>query len=368
VIQILRSLWVGCLLVAAAWGAERWQIQYFYDEDRSSLTINDLKFPSARRGVAVGFIKEKDKIKPTAVVTSDGGAHWSLAPIKETGLSLFFLDDSIGWMVTSKGLWQTEESGRSWRKLKAPPQLLRVYFLDRQHGWAAGMHKAVYETTDGGKQWTKVAAAETPKTNPEYTQYGWIDFVDQKIGMITGWSRPPRRSDQRLPDWLDPEKAERRREWPNLSIVLETRDRGKNWSPATTSMFGRITRVRLSPNGSGLALIEFFESFEWPSEVFRLNWQTGKSARVYREKTRAITDIALPPAGPAYLAGLEVAGKLRRSPIPGKLKILKSDDWSNWKEMDVDYRATAGRATLAVADERNIWVATDTGIILKLIL
>lgn len=363
----LLSLALSAGLSGTLSSADRWHLQYFYDEEQSSLIINDLKFPSVQRGIAVGLIKEKDRLKPTSLVTSDGGATWTLIPLKEAPRSLFFLNEGLGWMVTAKGLWQTEEAGRSWRKLKAPSQLLRVYFLDARHGWAAGARKTVYETTDGGNQWTKVAVAETPKSNAEYTNYDWIEFANPQVGMITGWSRPPRRSDEGLPDWVDPEKAERKREWPTLSIFLETKDGGKTWIPSSTSMFGRISRVRLLPSGLGLGLIEFMEAFEWPSEVFRLDWKTGKSTRVYREKNRAVTDLALPPVGPAYLAAIEVMGKLHRIPVPGKLKVLKSEDFVIWKEMEVDYRATAGRASLAAANERHIWIATDTGMILKLV-
>ena len=32
----------------------------------------------------------------------------------------------------------------------------------------------------------------------------------------------------------------------------------------------------------------------------------------------------------------------------------------------VDYRASAHRSMISAVDERNIWVATDTGMILKL--
>jgi hypothetical protein len=34
--------------------------------------------------------------------------------------------------------------------------------------------------------------------------------------------------------------------------------------------------------------------------------------------------------------------------------------------MAVDYRAVAHRATLSGADEQNLWLATDNGMILKL--
>jgi hypothetical protein len=39
---------------------------------------------------------------------------------------------------------------------------------------------------------------------------------------------------------------------------------------------------------------------------------------------------------------------------------------SSWSEMAVDYRAVARRAILAGADEQNLWLATDSGMILKL--
>ena len=56
--------------------AQRWRVQYFYDEDKSTLVISDLQFPSATRGVAVGAIMEGKSRKPVALVTSDGGAHF----------------------------------------------------------------------------------------------------------------------------------------------------------------------------------------------------------------------------------------------------------------------------------------------------
>jgi hypothetical protein len=349
---------------------ERWKLQYFYDEDRSSLVINDLKFASRTRGIAVGLVQyEKGHAKPATLTTTDGGEHWALDTdtVKEAGVSLFFLNDSLGWMVTEKGIWQTDEGGRNWRKLpRSPARLLRVLFTDPNRGWAVGQRKQAYETTDGGKSWNKVAAAAEPKTNPDHTVYNWIIFVNDKLGMISGWSQPPRREPE-APAWMDPEQAAKRSvDWPHLSITLDTRDGGKTWKPATVSMFGTIERVIFTPNGAGLGLIEFGPTFAYPSEVFRINSHTGKSDRVFREKNRAITDIwAFPSGRGGYLAGIEAPGRIR-APVPEKLKILKTDDFVKWIEMPVDYRATGRRARLAVADAGNIWVATDTGMILKL--
>src|SRR4029077_11605314 len=194
----------------------------------------------------------------------------------------------------------------------------------------------------------------------------WIDFAGPDVGIMTGWN-PPESSRSGIPEWVNPPRpSSKRREVPQVSIFLQTRDGGKTWDTTTGSLFGHVTCVRLSLNGFGLGVIEFSNAFEWPSEIFRIDWTTGKSERVYREKNRLITDVAIPPTGPAYLTGIEKVDKLLDSPVPGKLKIMKSADWSNWQEMEVDYRATAHRAMLSAVDDRNIWVATDTGMILKL--
>jgi photosystem II stability/assembly factor-like uncharacterized protein len=349
--------------------AESWKVQYFYDRDRETLVLNDLNCPTARRCIATGSIEaEKGSGRPAAVVTADGGAHWALVPLKEAPISLFLLDDSTGWIVGAKNLWKTVEGGRNWQKVgKLPAGTQRVWFLDGTHGFAVGSRKSVVETADEGASWKPVAAAAEPKTREEYTVYSWIAFADGRNGLISGFSRPPRRGeDAELPDWVNADRALKRREWPTVSITLDTHDGGKSWTPSTASLFGQIERVRLSRSGVGLGVISFSQHFEWPSEVFRVDWKSGKSARVFREHTRRITDVALVSDRQAYLAGMEVPGRLRETPIPGKLKMYKSDDLQNWTEMQSDYRATATQALLSAPDPDNVWVATDTGMILKL--
>ncbi len=149
---MMRAILVPGILACGllAFGADpHWDLQYHYQQINSALTINALVFPSADRGIMCGFITDRhDNARPVVLLTNDGGAHWTETNVKEAGLSLFFLDDSVGWMVTEKGIWQTVESGRSWTKVpKAPSGLLRVWFLDPKHGFAAGLEKRVYETT-----------------------------------------------------------------------------------------------------------------------------------------------------------------------------------------------------------------------------
>lgn len=363
--------WLSLLLLAVALpavAAPHWEVRYFYDADNSDLTILDLAFPSANRGIAVGYLTiKRRKIQPRVLLTRDGGKSWSLIKIKEHGRSLFFLNDSVGWMITGKGIWQTVESGRSWRKISKLRGLLRLYFLDEHRGWAVGLEKSIYQTTDGGHTWKPLPVADRPETTKKYTTYSWIDFSNQEHGTIVGYSNPPRKRRSRFPDWMVPERASRFRQYPTLTIVIQTLDGGRTWKSTTTSIFGRITRLRLNRNGVGLALVRFQHSFRWPSEVFSIDLRKNKQThRVFRRKNRSITDVLITGDQRYFLAGFEPVGKLFDNPVPGRLVVLMSRDMIVWREMKVDYRAYAHNAMLAASPDGSVWVATDLGMILKL--
>jgi photosystem II stability/assembly factor-like uncharacterized protein len=364
-LSVLRFCQLMLLLAGIGSAADKWSVQFFHDKDRSQLTINDLQFASATRGVAVGYLMEKKNLVPTAVVTSDGGKTWTFVTTKEAGISVFFLNDQSGWMVTAGGVWSTDEAGRTWKRIYKRRGLLKVYFVTAEHGWALGEEKTILETKDGGKTWTKLQAAEDVKLNSDYTSFTWMDFGNQKDGMIVGRSRPPRRLRHDVPLWMDPDPA-KARELPTVSIFLETKDAGQTWSAQMASIFGHVSRFRLGKKNQGLALLEFENLFDWPSEVLRLDLATGKNYSAIRRKDRAITDVALIDGGPAYAAGFQPSGLLAYSPVPGPVKVLRSDDLKAWTEMRVDYRAVARRVMLAAVDATHIWMATDTGMILKL--
>lgn len=341
-------------------------MQFFHDELKSTLQIVDLQFASATRGVAVGVLREGTKEKPVALITANGGANWQKVELQEMPVSLFFLSENLGWLVTAKGgLWQTTEAGKNWRKLqRIPGPTLRVHFTTEKDGYALGLKKKVFETHDGGSSWTPVAAADELPGKADQSAYNWMAFASPRLGMISGWNIPPRRWQER-PDWLDPEAAVARRDVPHLVYSLVTSDGGKTWKSASASVFGDVTRFRFLPDGRGLGLIEYTSGFRYPSEVYKIDWKTGKNDTVYRDRRLHITDIWTTPDGTAYLAGYQVTGQLRNV-VPGRVQVLKSKDWSSWEETDVYYQAVGMRVMIAASGDDNLWIATDQGMILKL--
>ncbi|HEX4594089.1 MAG TPA: YCF48-related protein [Bryobacteraceae bacterium] len=347
-----------------AQSAERWKIQYSYQKLDSSLQLRDIRCPSAQRCIAAGEIFEKNgRQQGVVVVTSDGGKQWSISDVKERPVSLFFLNDSVGWMVTDRGIWSTVESGRTWTKLEGAKGAVRVHFLDPTHGYAIGYPKAVYETTDGGKKWTKLVAAEQPPTEAQETVYDCIAFSGDH-GVIVG--NLIQKDNGGAPIWLDPE-ARSRRERQTKVAILETFDGGKKWAGSTLPVVGTLSELKFANDGSAIILVEYTNYFTLPSSVYKTRLTREGAQTIFEERDRAVTDVALLPDGTAILASIETPGNSNQVPIPGKLKMFVSGNWKVWREMDIDYRAIAQRAILAVVDAQHSWLATDTGMILNLV-
>jgi hypothetical protein len=350
---ICVHLW---LILPSLEAAPRWNIQYFYDRADSNFAIEDLECPTTRHCVAAGLIDDKrGHEQGTVVVSSDGGLHWSQYQVKERPLSLFFLNDGLGWMVTDRGLWSTAEGGRSWIKLESRKGILQSWFLDANHGYIAGLKGLVQETTDGGKTWTQLQAAGQA---PDATlNYDIISFHGTH-GVILGVA------DNSSPVLFDPN--------PELATegkitVLETLDGGKTWKSGTFPINGELAQLRMSENLLVTLMLYSDPKYPVASAVYETPLGRKEGRMIFAERDRAATDIALLSDGGAVLVTVQPPGNSTQVPIPGKVKIFKSANRKVWQEMDVDYRAVAQRAIIAAPDAQHMWVATDTGAILGLV-
>jgi hypothetical protein len=340
-------------------------MQFFYDKADSVLQLNDLQCPSAKRCVASGLLTDKRGREKGAIVrTSDGGEHWSLEEVGERPSSIFLLNDTLGWMVTNHGIWITDDGGQTWEKQIALKGILRAHFLNREHGFAIGYPRAVYETVDGGKKWSKLEIAASQPTATANTVYDCIAFSGDH-GVIIGKVAP--RQDDRDPIWLNPNAAHTQQQHESTSIMLETLDRGQHWSASANPAFGDVTQMFITKGGFALALVEYHDYYSLPSRVLKVEFGVPKPLVVFDQADRAVSDIVPLDGGGALLAAIQPPGNSNQVPIPAKLRMVRSENLRDWMEDDVDYRAVASRAVVAAPDRNHAWVATDTGMILALV-
>ena len=367
----MRLVFPALLLCALfeARAEDRWKIQFFYDKPDAVFDIRDLACPSATRCVGAGVVGDlKDHVKGATVVTSDGGRHWSMEDFADEPVSLFFLPDApsrpaIGWMAAQRGIWKTDEDGRSWKRIAPLKGIVQLHFLDAMHGFAIGYPKAIYETTDGGTTWLKSAAAQLAPGKADDIVYECIAFQGRQ-GIILG--RVVSQRGGQYPIWMTPNAERYRRQKESPTFTLQTLDAGKTWKFDSEVFVGDISKISFTKDQHVLLLIEYHELYALPSEVLSIKLGTPGSQSIFGQKDRAVRDIGLMDDGSVVLAAVEPPGNTNQVPVPGKLKILRSSDQKNWHEMDVDYRADAQHATIAAPDSRHAWVATDTGIILAL--
>jgi hypothetical protein len=355
--------------LTTARAAERWKIQYLYDQAGSNFDIRDIVCPSAQRCVAAGVITgQNDRQQGAVVLTSDSGLHWSRVEVKEQPLALFFLDENLGWLVTDRGLWSTVEGGRSWNKVAIRKGLLQVHFLDANHGYISGTSSLIEETLDGGKTWTKLPEASSASANPRAVSYDSITFQGPH-GIIVGEIDPSAAA----PKLFNRSEAAATQPPGRHAIIIETQDGGKKWTTGAIPLDADLGRLRISKQGFVVALVVYTDAHAaLSSAVFQAPLGQSQLRPIFGERDRAVTDVALLEDGSGILVAVEPPGLAPQVPIPGKLKIFESPNLASskivvWREMDVDYRAVAQVAVVAVADARHIWVATDTGAILGLV-
>ncbi len=346
--------------------AERWELQYFYDKSDSSLSFTDFQFLSATEGVAAGLILEADRRpKPVLVLTSDSGRSWDFVPLKETAISLFFLNPRTGWMVSDNArLFATADGGRTWTRdpltgLRAKP--LRVFFRDASRGWLLCHAKQAYQTSDGGRSWQLLPdfEAKLPELHSLYTRAAAF----HQTVFLTGYMRPssPR---SRFPVWMEPDMAAVGIA-PTTTFLLASTDGGAAWKRYLIPNFGEIKRAGISSDTTAFLLVHRLDSFAKPTEILELTLTTLSPRSVYANKNRWITDIAFAGQGRLFAVALDQEGRTAHPAIPAKLRVLGSPDGRSWTEMDVDYRAEARHALLASPDADHAWIATDTGMILR---
>jgi len=94
------------------------------------------------------------------LISEDQGASWQQqqVPTRTTLTSVFFIDQQHGWAAGHDSvILQTEDGGRHWQLLRNVPEddraILDLWFQDREHGFAVGAYGLFWTTRDGGASW-----------------------------------------------------------------------------------------------------------------------------------------------------------------------------------------------------------------------
>jgi hypothetical protein len=307
--------------------------------------------------------RDSGKPRPYSVTTRDGGEHWITGTSPAYPRSLFFLNDTTGWMVTASGISGTRDGGANWTTIRSGRGYIRVFFTDPLRGWLVGSGRVLERTSDGGSHWTPAADAAKVAALPAEVTFEYVHFSDPLRGSTVGevtWrgERPP-------PAWLEPDKA-RYRPPPDGGVFAgKTVDGGRTWTWSPVGLHQSLLTVAFPAADYGWLVFAPDSPTQVYSEVTERSWSAWKSTTRFHLDGARISDLATGPDGLLLvLAAVQVPGKLADTPVPGKVRIFTGDDFPALREETVDYRAVAGRIMLARAGAE--WfAATDTGMILR---
>jgi hypothetical protein len=310
--------------------------------------------------------EDSNHIDSRLLISRDNGRTWTEEKTEKDPLGVFVLDEERAWLVTPGHVYSTASAGAKWEEHILPGrELTQVWFDNEKSGWAFGQGKVFYATHDGGRTWAPDPASLKLELQSPETYLRTMAMMPSGVGMLAGDStaRPPERS--ALPDWMTPERALRRKEVPGTLVVYETHDHGATWVSRLSSGFGHIRRVRMAPGREAVTL-QYLDSFQWPGETLEVDLRTSKSRTVLRRKDLSVQDAMPLKDGSMIAAAIEPRGRLRTSPIPGRVRIFWSPDTEHWYEMKVDYRVSGHEITLSQCSDGGLWAAVDDGSILQL--
>jgi photosystem II stability/assembly factor-like uncharacterized protein len=159
---------------------------------RTTISIRSVHFADAKIGIAVGD-------NGYIIRTSDAGFTWSLMPSGTTRRlnSVRFIDTStvvaVGGTPASPGnpgnstVLRSTDSGRSWTVQSgfANSELRSVYFVDSNLGWLSGANGTIFQTVNGGLNWTAQPSGLAPQGGLAQTLTG-IRFATAAEGWSVG--------------------------------------------------------------------------------------------------------------------------------------------------------------------------------------
>lgn len=180
-------------------------------EEKNFLQSNQIEFSSVNNG----WLRDDFKIYQT----NDSGVSWKpVNSVPKQPQTMFFFKNS-GWIVfdrespdSSLIIAATLNNGISWRnsKIERTDTVQSIFFLDENNGWISAFSNKLFSTKNAGKSWE-----ETPLREKDF-QIKSIYWLNSKEGWLAGAIVNPDK-----PDSDDS---------ANIPTLLYTKDSGETWS------------------------------------------------------------------------------------------------------------------------------------------
>jgi photosystem II stability/assembly factor-like uncharacterized protein len=231
------------------------------------------------------------------LVSTDGGASWSLRPTTSTRhLRAVARAANTGWAVGDGGtLLRSSNAGTDWvAQTSGTVHTLRgVAVFDAQRAWAVGDGGRVLRTVDGGATWTQHASG--------VDRLHAVAFASAQNGLAVGQAGAVLRSTDGGASWtrvtsgttahLRAVALAGARAWAvgDGGTVLRSTDGGATWTVSPSGSSAPLRAVRFRDNGD-------------------VGWAAGDGGTLLRSANGGATWTAQPVAGGADLAGLSLAG------------------------------------------------------------
>ncbi len=122
----------------------------------TTIPLVDICFTNENKGWIIGGWFSMPNFR-LMLETNDGGYNWVEKTINLPHglLSIFFLNDSIGWAGGYRVMIKTVDGGYTWQELDVSsfyPEIKSISFVNTDIGWIGG-EKSIHKTTDGGQTW-----------------------------------------------------------------------------------------------------------------------------------------------------------------------------------------------------------------------